>query len=185
MSHQSDQPSASSRLHPLERVFAGGVFALGAMGTGLVLVLAALIIADVLSREILGRAVPGVPELVAMSMVSIVFLQLSSALRAERLTRNGSFIEKLCETRPVLGHGLEAAFSLAGALAFAMIVYTTAPYFGFAWTSGQYFGGVAGFFVPVWPVKLVTLIGGTAISIQFLLRMGKHLRLAFGRGASR
>lgn len=64
-----------------------------------------------------------------------------------------------------------------------MIVYTTAPYFKFAWTSNQYFGGVAGFFVPVWPVKFVTLLGGTAICIQFLLRAWKHLRPAAEDGA--
>lgn len=178
--HDAPAPSAS---HPLERLFAGGVFALGALGTGLILVLAGLIIADVIGREVFGRAVPGVPELVAMSMVSIVFLQLGWALRAERLTRNGSFIERLRESRPAIGHGLETAFSLAGAVVFAMICWTTIPYFAFAWTSGQYFGGVAGFFVPVWPVKLVTIVGSAAISIQFLLRTWRHLRLAARAGA--
>lgn len=181
---QDDDTAPRSGGNPLERFFAGGVFALGALGTGLVLVLAGLIIADVVGRELFGRAVPGVPELVAMSMVSIVFLQLGWALRAERLTRNGSFIEKLRRTRPAVGHGLEVLFSLAGALVFAMICRTTIPYFTFAWNSGQYSGGMAGFFVPVWPVKLVTIVGSAAISIQFLLRAWRHLALAQRGGAS-
>lgn len=164
----------------VERLFAGGVFTLGALGTGLILVLAGLIIADVIGREVFGQAVPGVPEIVAMSMVSIVFLQLAYALRVERLTRNGSFIEKLRERRPLVGHTLEALFSLVGAVVFAMIVYTTIPYFLFAWNSGQYFGGVAGFFVPVWPVKAVTILGSSAIAVQFLLRAWRHVRLARG-----
>lgn len=166
-----------------ERLFAGGVFALGVIGTGLILVLAGLIIADVVGREFFGHAVPGVPELVAMSMVSIVFLQLAYALRAERLTRNGSFIDKLCEKRPAVGHALETIFSLAGAVVFAMIIYTTLPYLAYAWTSNQYFGGVAGFFVPVWPVKAVTVIGSAAIAVQFLLRTWKHARLIKAAGA--
>lgn len=170
--------TASSAPGALERFFAGGVFSLGVLGTGLILVLAGLIIADVVGRELFGRAVPGVPELVAMSMVSIVFLQLSHALRSERLTRNGSFIEKLCEHRPATGHAMETVFSLAGAVVFAMIVYTTLPFLAFAWTSNQFSGGVAGFFVPVWPVKAVTVIGSLAIAIQFLLRARLHLRLA-------
>lgn len=172
------EASAPRGASAAERIFAKGVFTLGALGTGLILVLAGLIVADVIGREFFGHAVPGVPELVAMSMVSIVFLQLAYALRAERMTRNGSFIEKLRERRPLVGHSLETVFSLAGAGVFAMIVYTTAPYFLFAWTSNQYFGGVAGFFVPVWPVKAVTILGSSAIAVQFLLRAWRHFQLA-------
>lgn len=170
--------ASSSGPGPLERLFARGVFALGVLGTGLILLLAALIITDVVGREVFGRAVPGVPELVAMSMVSIVFLQLSHALRSERLTRNGSFIDRLCARRPALGHALETFFSLAGAVVFGMIVYTTLPFLAFAWTSNQFSGGMAGFFVPVWPVKAVTVVGSLAITVQFLLRARLHLRLA-------
>lgn len=173
----NNNEAAPSGIGVLERLFAKGVFTLGVLGTCLILVLAALIIADVIGRELFGHPIPGVPELVAMSMVSIVFLQLSHALRAERLTRNGSFIEKLVGRRPSVGHTLETIFSLAGAIVFAMIVYTTLPYLAFAWSSNQYFGGVAGFFVPVWPVKLVTVVGSAAITIQFLLRTWKHVRL--------
>lgn len=173
--HNKDTALSASGV--FERLFAGSVFTLGVLGTCLILILAGLIIADVIGREMFGHPVPGVPELVAMSMVSIVFLQLSYALRAERLTRNGSFIEKLVEKRPVIGNTLELVFSLAGAAVFAMIVYTTLPYLRFAWTSNQFFGGVAGFFVPVWPVKLVTVVGSAAIMVQFLLRVLKHARL--------
>ncbi|CAH1655971.1 MULTISPECIES: TRAP transporter small permease [unclassified Chelatococcus] len=183
MSIDGREATAASEAGIVERIFAGGVLALGSLGTILILVLAGLIIADVIGREMFGHAVPGVPELVAMSMVSIVFLQLAYAVRAERLTRNGSFIDKLCQTRPVIGHGIEAIFSLAGAVVFALIVLTTWRYFLFAWTSNQYFGGVAGFFVPVWPVKAVTIIGSTVISIQFILRFWRHLGLARDGGA--
>lgn len=179
------EAAVPSRSHPVERWFAGGVFTLGALGTGLILVLSGLIIADVIGREVFGRAVPGVPELVAMSMVSIVFLQLGYALRSERMTRNGAFVERLRRTSPRIGHGLETLFSLAGAVVFAMICWTTIPFFVFAWTSNQYFGGMAGFFVPVWPVKAVTIVGSAAICIQFLLRGVRHFRLARGREASR
>ena len=45
-------------------------------GTALILGLMLLIGADVAGRNLMGRPVPGVPEMVALSIVAIVFLQV-------------------------------------------------------------------------------------------------------------
>lgn len=165
-----------------ERLFGGLVFVFGVLGTLCILFLAGLIIADVIGREAFNRPIAGVAELVAMSMVSIVFLQLGYALRAERMTRNGALLEALCRRLPALGHGLEALFSLVGAAVFAMICYATFPYLKFAWSSGQFFGGMAGFFVPVWPVRAITVAGSAVVTVQFLIRAVRHAGFALAGG---
>ena len=171
-----ERPAADSKASgPFDRVFGYFVATLGVLGSLCILSLALLINADILSRELFQSPVGGVPEVVAMMMVSIVFLQLSQAVRAERMTRNGSFLNQLTERRPAIGHAGEALFSLFGCVVFAMIFYTTIRYFLFAWNSSQYFGGVLGVFIPVWPVKAVTLIGSLAVAIQFALRTRRHL----------
>ena len=111
-------------------------------------------------------------------MVSIVFLQLAYALRVERLTRNGSFIEAARAAAACRAHA--RAVLARRRRGFRDDRLHDDPYFLFAWTSGQYFGGVAGFFVPVWPVKAVTILGSSAIAVQFLLRAWRHVRLARG-----
>lgn len=172
-----EQPRSAGSV---DRVFGYFVAGLGVLGSVCIMALAVLINADVLSREILHSPIGGVPEIVAMMMVSIVFLQLGQAVRAERMTRNGSFLNHLTERRPAVGHAMEALFSLFGCVVFVMIFITTIRYFMFAWNSDQYFGGVLGVFIPVWPVKAVTLIGSLAVGCQFAVRTHRHLLAIIG-----
>lgn len=166
----------------LDRYFGHFVAALGILGSLLTFALAILIVYDVLSREIANHAVAGIAEIVGMAVASIVFLQIGQAVRSERLTRNHSLINNILKTRPTLGHVFEALFYFFGALVFAMIFATTVPYFLHAFASSQYVGGVMGVFVPVWPIKAITLIGSVTTAIQFALHMWRHMRLAAKRG---
>lgn len=162
-------PSARA-LRLADRAFGGAVEGLGIAGTLCVLALAILIICDVLSRNLANAPLPGVSELVGMAMVAIVFLQLGSAVRSERFTRNTVFIGHMLAKHPRVGHAFEALFSLAGAVTFALIVASTWKYFATAWTSGQYVGGISSFFIPVWPSKAIILVGAGAVAIQFSVR---------------
>ena len=63
------------------------------VGSCLIVGLVALIIADVLGRNLFGTPVAGVPEIVSLSIVAIVFLQAPQALLAGRLTRSDGFIK--------------------------------------------------------------------------------------------
>ena len=122
------------------------------------------------------------PGLDAKTVNAVDRIQVTAKGETFTLERkNGTWVAKEKGGYPIrFAKVKEALFSLAGAVVFAMIVYTTIPYLLFAWTSGQYFGGVAGFFVPVWPVKAVTILGSSAIAVQFLLRAWRHVRLARG-----
>ena len=61
--------------------------ALNALGTLWIVALMLLINADVLGRDLLGTPVRGVTELVSLSIVGIVFLQLADTLATGRMTR--------------------------------------------------------------------------------------------------
>jgi TRAP-type mannitol/chloroaromatic compound transport system permease small subunit len=51
----------------------------------------------------------------------------------------------------------------------AIIFKASIPFFSKAWRIGEYVGAEGDFMAPVWPVKLIILIGCAAATIQFLI----------------
>ena len=101
---------------PLPWHFHRVVQALNALGTLWIVALMLLINTDVLGRNLLGAPVRGVTELVSLSIVGIVFLQLADTLHSGRITRADVLLHGLQRTRPVLAAALHAAFHLVGAV---------------------------------------------------------------------
>jgi TRAP-type C4-dicarboxylate transport system permease small subunit len=140
-------------------------------GSLLILGLMLLIGADVAGRNLLGRPVPGVPELVSLSIVAIVFLQVPMALRAGRIARS----EALLAALPARARrGLETLFDLAGIAAVGAIVWTTWPILSRAWSRGQFVGAIGDITFPVWPVKLCIVAGGALLAAQFAARVWRR-----------
>ncbi|MDI5932758.1 TRAP transporter small permease subunit [Halomonas kalidii] len=142
---------------------------LNAVGSLLIFAMMVLVCADVASRSLLNQPIYGVTELMSLSIVAIVFLQMASTLRHRRMAKADIFIEKYITTSPVAGHVLSAVFSLGGILACALIVYGTYPLWAQAWHANEYIGVQGLLTVPTWPVKTVILIGGSATGIQYLI----------------
>jgi TRAP-type C4-dicarboxylate transport system permease small subunit len=69
-------------------------------GTLLIVALMVLIGADVFGRQAFNAPVSGVPELVSLSIVAIVFLQVPQALRSGRFTRSDSVISLVLKRWP-------------------------------------------------------------------------------------
>jgi len=140
--------------------------ALGSVVIGLVML---LMVADVLLRNLANRAIDGVAELVATSIIVLVFLQLPATLRHGRMSRADLFIDPFVARRPRAGLRLRAIFSAAGVFACAVIAYATWPMLEKAW-SGDEFLGVEGVFTfPIWPMRLVVLVGGVLATVQYAL----------------
>ncbi|XKE46867.1 TRAP transporter small permease subunit [Halomonas organivorans] len=142
---------------------------LNAVGSLLIFAMMALVCADVASRTLLNRPIYGVTELMSLSIVAIVFLQMASTLRHRRMARADIFLEKYITRSPVAGHVLSAMFSLGGLLACGLIVYGTYPLWEKAWHANEYIGVQGLLTVPTWPVKTVILIGGSATAIQYFI----------------
>jgi len=72
---------------------------LNALGTLWIVALMLLINSDVLGRNLLGAPVRGVTELVSLSIVGIVFLQLADTLHSGRFTRAEVLLDRLERSR--------------------------------------------------------------------------------------
>ncbi len=154
--------------------------ALNVIGTILVFLLMILINADVIGRTFFLTPISGVPEIVSMSIVAIVFLQIAQAVRMGRLTRTEALLNSLSRHAPRLRALLELAF--AATALFVIWALYTASYglFVKSWDRGTFVGTVGDFIAPIWPVKLVILIGCIALSVQFLLIAISSLLSLFG-----
>ena len=111
----------------LSRAFEIWVVTLNSIGTAWIFLLMLMINADVLARYLFNAPIDGVPELVALSIVGIVFLQLSDAVRAGRLTRSDGFFNRVIARRPRLGSVLNIFYDLCGMAFFVAILVGIVP----------------------------------------------------------
>lgn len=171
MNSRNRQPDSA-----IARAFSAFVSGLNSVGTVLIFGLVVLINLDIVSRFAFDAPISGVTELVELSIVAIVFLQIGDAVRAGRLIRSDGLYSRLCEKNPRFGHVLGATFDFAGACFFMTIVIGAVPRFVDAWQRG-YFSGIRGVFVvPVWPVRLVLVIGALTAVVVFLILAGHHIK---------
>ncbi len=142
---------------------------MNSIGTAWVFVLLVIINLDIGGRALFNHPVRGVPEIVAMSIVACVFLQIAHTLKVGRLTRSDIVLNWLQNRYPKLKHFLEGLYFLIGACLMAILFRSSIPMFTKAWRIDEYVGAQGDFMAPVWPVKLIILIGCVAGAIQFLL----------------
>lgn len=122
-----------------------------------------LICADIIGRSMFNAPVQGVAEIVANSIVAIVFLQAAHALMCGRMTRTDLLAGWLEEERPFAAGVMRVVFHLAGILVFALIAQGTWPKLVDAWVENEFFGAQGVFTAPVWPIK-ACLFGGALLT---------------------
>lgn len=152
---------------------------LNGIGTLWILALLLLINADVLGRNLFNHPISGVIEMIELSMVAIVFLQLGDATRVGRLTRSDGFFGLILLKRPRIGYVMGAIFDFLGALFMFLILYGSWPLFRNAWVRDYYVGNEGLLTIPVWPVKLILLIGTVitlALFVAFVIRYVRAFR---------
>lgn len=142
---------------------------MNSIGTAWVFVLLVIINLDIGGRALFNHPVRGVPEIVALSIVACVFLQIAHTLKVGRLTRSDILLNWLQSRHPTIKHMLEALYYLIGGCLMAILFKASIPLFSKAWRIDEYVGAQGDFMAPVWPVKLIILIGCAAGTIQFLL----------------
>ncbi len=156
--------------------FSAFVAGLNSAGTVLIFALMVLINLDVFSRYLFNAPISGVTELVELSIVAIVFLQLGDAVRAGRLTRSDGLYSRLQTKYPRFAHGMGALFDIAGALFFVTIIMGSVPRLVDAWQRDYFVGNKGIFVVPVWPVRLILVIGALTVVFVFLGLAWQHLQ---------
>lgn len=149
---------------------------LNGIGTIWILGLLILINADVFGRNLFTAPINGVIEMVEISMVAIVFLQLGDATRVGRLTRSDGLFGLILQRAPRIGHAMGAVFDFLGALFMFFILYGSYPLFVEAWERNYYAGNEGVFTAPTWPMKLILVIGCVVTMLLFVGFVIRHLR---------
>nr|WP_067291414.1 TRAP transporter small permease [Marinobacterium profundum] len=163
---------ARLRLSPLHYLIDG----MNGIGSLLIFAMMLLICGDVASRSLLSQPIYGVAEFVSLSIVAIVFMQLASTLRHNRMARADIFLDSFIGLCPRLGRLLRALFSLGGLVACLIVLHATLPMFLNAWHDNDYVGVPGLFTLPTWPVRLVILVGSAATIIQYGLHIYGDVR---------
>ena len=172
----ADGSGETSFLHRLTSLQSG----LGTIG---IFILIVLINADVFGRFLFNAPLTGVPEVVSLTIVGIVYLQISHAIRQDRFIRSDMFIGRMLEKRPRVAHLQLCFHHITGAVLVGVVFYFIYPKFIEAFKTDEYIGSFGYFTAPIWPVGLVILIGcGTSV-IQFALIAARDLKMAFAKGS--
>lgn len=153
------------------RIFDGVTALLNVAGSALIFGLVALIAADVAGRNFFRSPISGVPELVSLSIVAIVFLQAPQALRSGRFTRSDGLIDMLRKRAPGFTIWLETAFDLIGFGVIATILYAHWPILTRSWQRGDFVGAIGDFTAPTWPIKAMLALGAALLALQFAARI--------------
>ncbi len=177
-----DGPEAAAKSFD---VIAGELFTklvagLNGIGTAWIFVMMILINLDVFMRYLFNSPVRGVPLVITMSIIGIVFLQMSDALRAGRFTRSDVMIGVLLRRRPRVGHWLQMSYNALGVALMAILFGYSVPFLEKAWISQSYAGNEGDFTLPEWPVKLVIVIGSSCCAIQFARHLWEDVRYLRG-----
>ncbi len=137
-----------------------------------------LINSDVFGRAVFSSPVRGVPELVSISIVAIVFLQITHTLRRNRFIKSDVLLSKLMARNERAGLLVQAVQNLIGAALLGTIFFFTVRRFEKAWDIDEYIGTEGDFTAPIWPILAIILIGSLGASLQYMMHAFRDIRCA-------
>ncbi len=152
------------------RLLDAATSAMNAVGTAWILALMLLINADVVGRGAFGNPINGVPEMVSLSILGIVFLQLANTLSVGRLTRSDAILGAVRRRLPRLADGIDAAFHATGAVMMGIVLTSAWSIYERSVARGEFVGAVGNFTAPTWPINLIVVVGGAAMLLTFAMR---------------
>ncbi len=128
-------------------------------------ILTFFILTDIVGRTLFNNPFNGVREIVANSIVIIVFLQAGYAVRSRSMLSADFLVSRFPAwlQRVALAIGY-----LLGVVFFAFIVWGGWTFAVDAWTGGE-FEGEGALHVPAWPTRFIILIGSVAAIINYLV----------------
>jgi TRAP-type C4-dicarboxylate transport system permease small subunit len=148
---------------------------LNVVGTLLIVAITLLTNVDVIGRTVFNQPVPGVPEMVALSIVAIVFLQMANTLREDRHITSDVIMVLVKRRWPRVATACYALFNLIGAVLLALIAWYTLPIFRDAYLGSFYRGTQGVFTFPLWPIHGIVILGASATFVQFMIFFARDL----------
>ena len=157
------------------------VVGMNALGSFWILLLVLLVTSDALGRTFLNHPIEGTHEMIQISVVGIVFLQLADTIRTGRLTRSDSILGIIDLHRPRVAAAMQCTFYLFGAAFMGIGLWGSVALLKEAIDRGSYIGNDGIFTAPVWPVKTIIVVGLAVCLVQFLRLGWTAFRRAQGR----
>ena len=151
-----------------------------AVGTLALLLVMVLVNADVVGRSFLDAPVRGTNEITRIAIVAIVYLQLSHALRAGRVTQSEVVLNLLDARAPRLARVSRTLVAALGAAFMALLFVYFVPEIASSFQRGRFFGTRGVFTIPLWPLNAMIALGAGLTTLQFA-RLA--LQAALGRDA--
>ena len=135
------------------------------LAAGWAFVLCFIIMADIIGRGAFNSPVQGVREIVANSIVMIVFLQAGYAIRSRSMLKADFVIDRF---NPTVRRVTLAFSYLLGAAFFVIIVTGGVELAVHSWVAGEYEGEGA-LRVPSWPTRFMILFGSGLACLNYLV----------------
>lgn len=158
------------------RAFGALISGMNAAGSCWIVVLMLLINAEAISRSAFNQPIIGVIEMIEISVIGIVFMQLADSLRRGVLTRSDGLFNQVMRRKPAAGHVMAVVTYLLGAAFMGLIIWGSVPFFVDAWEKNYYIGVEGMFTAPVWPVALIIVVAVAVTMVQFLIMLADHWR---------
>lgn len=174
-------PEGGARRSAPLRAFGAVVGSMNAAGSCWIVVLMLLINAEAISRSAFNEPIIGVIEMIEISIIGIVFMQLADSLRRGVLTRSDGLFNQVMRRKPAAGQGMAVATYLLGACFMGLILWGSVPFFIESWANDYYVGVEGMFTAPVWPVALIIVFAVVVTMIQFLIMLAGHCARLAGR----
>lgn len=171
----SENGAGRSQSAPL-RFFGSLISGMNAAGSCWIMVLMLLINAEAISRSAFNQPIIGVIEMIEISVIGIVFLQLADSLRRGVFIRSDGLFNQVMQRKPKAAHVMAFFTYGLGAFFMGLILWGSVPYFVSAWSNDWYVGVEGMFTAPKWPVILVVVIAVFVTMIQFLIMLTDHIR---------
>ena len=140
-----------------------------------------LINAEAISRSAFNLPIIGVIEMIEISVIGIVFMQLADSLRRGVFIRSDGLFNQVMSRKPAVAHVMGMFTYALGAILMAIILWGSVPYFISAWTHNWYVGVDGMFTAPKWPIVLVVVIAVFVTMVQFLIMLTDQFRQLTGR----
>lgn len=129
--------------------------------------------ADILGRALFNHPLAGAYEIVRVSIVGIVFLQIPHTLLQDKHIRSNLVIGRL---KPATRELANAPINLIGAAVFILIFISNWAPTLLSWKILE-IEGEGALQVPVYPIRTIILLGSAAMVIHFIVKFFQNLSI--------
>lgn len=146
-------------------------------GSALTLIMMLVVCIDVAGRNIFDKPLPSVPELISLTIVAIVFLQLPEAVKQGHLPQSTLLVDLLNKRLPKGRQIVVGVFNIISAMVIGTVMYHSWPLMIKALNRGTYTGSIGSLTAPLWPVKAIIVWGCLLMMLQYLVAAVKAAQL--------